>query len=92
MKTWGILILALSLGACATPPTMEELEAQAWLTGDWTAVERREDAMARREARRADSTNAVCDYGLVAYCETDLGTRRCTCVNHDTMRRVFEGY
>ena len=86
MKTWSILLLSLFMGACVTPPTMEELKVQAWQTGDWTAVERREDALARRAARLAENAPLMCPEGTVEYCEERIGDQECFCVS----RRALE--
>ncbi len=89
MKTWSILLVSLLLGACATPPTMEELEAQAWQTGDWSAVERREEALARRAARRAQNASPACPDGAIQYCEERIGTMECRCVSSRAIRDAF---
>ena len=89
MKTWSILVLILFLGACATPPTMEELEAQAWQTGDWSAVERREDALARHAARQANSAGLACPNGAIEYCESRVGRMNCRCVSSRVIQNAF---
>jgi hypothetical protein len=89
MKTWSILLLSLFLGACATPPTMEELEAQAWQTGDWSAVERREDFLARRAARQARNTGPMCPDGTIEFCEQRAGDRSCACVSRRALKDAF---
>jgi len=43
----------IALSGCATRLTLEELEAEAVVTGDWTLVERREKAIARRNLHDA---------------------------------------
>ncbi len=85
MKTTSILILALLAGACATPPTLEELEFEALRTGDWSAVERRERAMARRAAREPVS----CPEGQIQFCETRVGDRSCQCVGRRDIDMLF---
>ena len=89
MKTWRILLLPLLLGACVTPPTMEELEAQAWQTGDWSAVERREDALARRAARQAQNASLMCPDGAIEYCEERIGELKCSCVSRVAIMDAF---
>lgn len=76
MKVVGIVLLCL-LAGCVARPTLEELETQAMLTGDWSAVEKRERSIERRRAR----TGIECDIGLTAYCEITAGHRACTCVS-----------
>ena len=76
MKTVIALGIALLLLGCAPMPSLEELEAEAEVTGDWSAVEQREAMLARRAARYGPS----CPAGKVSYCEDVVGKRRCTCV------------
>ncbi len=51
MKCMGVLLLSFLIG-CAPVATLEELEAQAYVSGDWSEVEKRERIIARREARK----------------------------------------
>jgi starvation-inducible outer membrane lipoprotein len=85
MKTTGILLLVLTLGACVSVPTLEELEHQAMLTGDWSAVEARERRIAHRSARQGPG----CPSGTVAYCEQQVSSERCTCVDHSALSAIF---
>ncbi|MDH3989877.1 MAG: hypothetical protein OEV34_12145 [Gammaproteobacteria bacterium] len=44
-------VILFTLGivaACASRPTLEQLEDEANTTGDWTAVERREEVIKKR--------------------------------------------
>lgn len=74
----GILIMftLCVLGGCAVGPSLDELEAQALVTGDWSLVERREAQIARRQQR-----GPSCPPGSVAYCETFMADKRCSCVS-----------
>lgn len=85
MKAIGNLILILMLGGCAALPTLEELEDQALLTGDWSQVEKRERTITRRQARES----LDCAKGYVSYCETRIVNTRCSCVSHAAMRDIF---
>lgn len=85
MKITCILLLALVAGACATSPTIEELEFEALRTGDWSAVERREKAVQRRAERRRMS----CPNGLVELCESRGGQSRCECVDRRAIDAMF---
>ena len=38
-----LLLGAVFLTGCVSMPTLEQLEEQAFLTGDWSAVEQREN-------------------------------------------------
>jgi hypothetical protein len=42
------LISLMIVVACAPRPTLKELEEEALVTGDWEAVERREDLIKER--------------------------------------------
>lgn len=77
----GILLL----GGCAAAVPLAELERQAMLTGDWSAVERRE----RQMARRVEVRGPFCAHGFVRYC-VDAGSRdRCTCITEQRLRDMF---
>lgn len=86
MRVW-VLVGVLCLSGCGTLTTLEELEQQAMLTGDWSAVEEREKILARRDARRG----LQCPSGLVAFCESRMGEHRCTCIDNDAVRDLFAG-
>lgn len=85
MKTASILILALLTGACATPPTLEDLELKARLTGDWSAVDRRERYLERRAARSPER----CFDDNVSVCMDRIGKRVCECVDRDALDGVL---
>ena len=61
--------------------SLEQLERQAFLTGDWSAVEQRERLIARREARKG----VQCPSGQVSYCEKRGALSRCGCVDHEEL-------
>ena len=88
MKAIGNLILILMLGGCAAAPTLEELEDQALLTGDWSQVEKRERTIARRQAGEP----LGCANGYVSYCETRIATTRCSCVSRSAIREMFRQF
>jgi hypothetical protein len=79
----GLLLLA----GCAAAPTMEELEAEAMQTGDWTKVEERELAQARRMGR----AQAECPKGYAVFCkaEAEVTNQDCTCISRETQRAIF---
>lgn len=81
MRFLSVFALVL-LSACATGPTLEELEDQAMLTGNWAAVEHRERSLARRQARQG----LQCPAGYLSYCEDRYGDARCSCVPQDSIR------
>ncbi len=72
----GLLLLSFLVG-CAPVTTLEELEAQAYVSGDWSAVDKRERMIARREARMGPTCpgDAVARVGIVRS-ETRVARRR----------------
>ncbi|MCH8060728.1 MAG: hypothetical protein IIA11_09750 [Proteobacteria bacterium] len=64
MKLVSIIALCLLVG-CTSRPTLEELEAEALITGDWTEVENRE----RMDKRwGVVQTESRCFTGFVLVC------------------------
>jgi len=85
MKLLGVFALVCFAG-CTASPTLQELEMQAFVSGDWTKVERREAALARRQSR----SGALCPNGYVSYCEVSVGESKCTCVDRtELMSAIF---
>jgi hypothetical protein len=83
----GIIILALSfLVGCAPMVPLEQLETQALLTGDWTAVEKHERIIAVRNRH----SRIQCPPGTIAYCVTYFMDERCSCVSSKAIRSSFE--
>ena len=76
-----LLLGAVFLTGCVSMPTLEQLEEQALLTGDWSAVEQREKSIAKRDSRRG----MKCPNGMIAYCEQRLGQKRCACISKSEM-------
>ncbi len=87
MRCMGLLLLSFLVG-CAPVTTLEELEAQAYVSGDWSAVDKRERMIARREARMGPT----CPGDAVAICERHVGSQRCTCVSRDVMRDMLSSW
>ncbi len=83
----GILLAAIALSACTAAPTMEQLEYQAMLSGDWSEVEKRERLIERRASRRVQQ----CPTGYIAYCEKRLGENRCVCTEKSAIASLFRG-
>ncbi len=86
MKIATMFAIFLLVG-CTAQPTMDELETQAFITGDWSAVEARERAIARRALRSGNH----CPAGYVAYCDESFGGTRCSCLRRDSVRIVLSG-
>lgn len=79
------LLAVFSLSACGTTVPIEELERQAFLTGDWSAVEARE----RMELRRNLRPRIQCPSGSMGYCEVYLGSERCSCIDRKSVSLVL---
>jgi hypothetical protein len=76
MRIVTILLLTLVITACASRPTLEELEEQAMASGDWTAVEYHEEMARKRNG--GDALN--CPKGQTKFC-VESGLRvDCKCV------------
>ena len=76
------------LAACGSYIPLEVLEEQAMLTGDWSAVERREQIIAERRARSGNH----CPNGYITYCETRVGRQDCTCMRKEVLSSLVYGY
>lgn len=83
----GIVLLGLCMIAGCSYTPLEELEKQAMVTGDWSAVERRERLIAEREAR----TRSNCPSQTVEVCETFIGDERCSCVEQSDFSTMLFG-
>ncbi len=81
MKQLGILGVLLVMTACAPMKSLEELEAEALRSGDWSLVEEREALIAKRNSRRP----MQCPGGTVSLCERSLGQYSCQCVAKGAM-------
>lgn len=86
MKTLLVLSVVL-LAGCTMSPTLEQLETQAMLSGDWSAVERREKALLRRKMR----ASVQCPAGHIAVCEGVMRLEKCGCMKNDTVRNMLAG-
>jgi len=77
----GVLILS----GCGGVTPLAQLQEQAFLTGDWSAVEQRERILARRNVRQGMN----CPAGTAAYCERRFGQQRCGCVDKEELQAVL---
>jgi len=80
------VLIACQLLASACAPPMEQLIKEAHDTGDWSQVEKRQEAEVRRLARRTP----LCADGLVSVCSGSetLTKRECACVQKGTFTRA----
>ena len=73
---FAMLIIVLVLAGCASRPSLEELEQEALVTGDWTAVESREQLLERRR----DRVGYSCPDEMTRVCIDDGAGDECYCV------------
>ena len=85
MKVFVLVLTVFLVAGCGTYTSMEQLEQQALLTGDWSAVEKRERMLLRRKTRHG----SICAGGQVAVCEGITSAERCTCVNSAKIRTIL---
>jgi len=71
-----ILFTLAIVASCALQPTLEQLEGEALTTGDWTAVERREEKIKEWLELSAPG----CPKGLNKYCVEEQSGIQCYCV------------
>jgi hypothetical protein len=77
-----VIIFALCvLAGCSTGPTLEQLEAEALVTGDWSRVEQREARLARHKQRSGIS----CPPGTIGYCKAFMSDMECECVSQQSV-------
>ena len=81
MKPLALLLIVMLFG-CAPEPTLEDLERQAIVTGDWSAVERRE----KRLSRSAAIDTFSCPKGLTEVCVEESMKTRCFCVRPTSLK------
>ena len=80
------VLLTLLLSGCATTSTPELIE-QAYLTGDWTAVNARFKAL----DRAAGQSNKMCPRGTKPWCvKRSIGQESCSCVSDSEVRDRME--
>ncbi|MDH3806013.1 MAG: hypothetical protein OEU90_11160 [Gammaproteobacteria bacterium] len=84
----SIIVFALILlSGCGSFTSLEQLESQALLTGDWSAVDKRERIIARRKLQ----AGPTCPSGMIAYCQTYMSDSRCTCVEAQVIHTLLGG-
>ena len=83
----GIIMLVLLFAAgCSAYVPLEQLEAEALVSGDWSKVEQREMMLQRRQSRSVPS----CPPGTMAYCNVGIGRDECTCVDNEIISSFLE--
>jgi len=84
MKVSMVLAICF-LAGCAAQPSLEHLEQQALMTGDWSAVEARERSIQRRTNR----AGIQCPTGYTGFCERFVVNERCTCINRRALHSLM---
>jgi len=91
----GTLILTLIvLAGCAGHIPLEQLEEKALLTGDWSAVEKRE----RLEVSRNLHSSMRCPPETIAYCrrysrlDRDFRADRCSCASSTEISSLLDSH
>ena len=82
---WTNIILAMFLLSGCAPSTQDLIE-QAHLTGDWSPVNKRMEAIERREALRPQS----CPSGTKSWCVRRLSREKCSCISNSEFRDRFD--
>ena len=86
----GIILLTLAiLTGCASQPSLQELEAQALQSGDWSAVEARERRLASYDG--AASLDA-CPRGKALVCNERFEEPNCYCASRNDFSRMIGGW
>lgn len=75
MRLLNLAVIGV-LAGCVGQPTLEELEAEALITGDWEAVERREGLLKWRNRHQNN-----CQQGWTRICTGPELTPKCDCLN-----------
>ena len=71
------LIVLCFLAGCAAKPSLEQLEDEAMVSGDWSAVEKREQSSIRLNTVNDRS----CPNGRAMVCVKNGMHEECECVN-----------
>jgi len=81
------VLMAFQLLASACAPSMEQLIKEAHANGDWSQVEKWQEAELRRQAR----STPLCADGLVSVCSGSerLTKRECACVHNGNVTRAL---
>lgn len=87
MKVMVLMGLCL-LAGCGNYPTLEQLEAEALVTGNWSAVDRRESILERRRQRAGPN----CPDGYIGFCSDTTIKLHCTCVEADAAFSALNRY
>jgi len=85
ISIWTISILAIFLLSGCAPSTHDLIE-QAQLTGDWSFVNKRIEAIERRETQAQQS----CPRGTKRWCIRRIRDEKCSCVSDSEGRDMFE--
>ena len=73
---FAILISLVIIVGCAPRPTLDQLEEEALVSGEWTTVERREEIVRKRR----ESTAPGCLVGYRKKCIEEQSGIQCYCL------------
>ncbi len=80
MKMTSLIVLCF-LAGCATKPSLEQLEDEAMVSGDWSAVEKREQS----SNRLGPINGRSCPNGRALICVKNGLREECECVDSRTI-------
>ena len=80
-----IIVMLLLLAGCSSFVSLEQLESEALMSGDWSRVEQRERMIARRKSHSFMN----CPPGTTGYCQRGGVQEKCGCMDSDVMRQAF---
>ena len=72
----AILVTSVTIVGCAPRPALEQLEEEALVTGEWAAVERREELI----KKRLEATAPGCSVGQRKKCIEEQSGIQCYCL------------
>lgn len=83
-----VLLTVFVIAGCSSSPTLHELEEHALHSGDWSAVEERENALARRNGSQEEKCpsgySKVCrEFGMKSECRCIIRSPGVTLISRD---------
>jgi len=77
-----VMLMMIVLAGCASRPTLEQLQQDALVTGDWSAVEKREQFLRKIRGR----SDVYCPQGTTMVCIDGEGDEDCICARPTASR------
>ncbi len=90
IRNLTVLVACQLLGSACAPSTVQLIK-EAHENGDWSRVEKQQDAELKRQA---GTTSLVCADGQVGVCSGSekLSQRECVCAHKASLRRAFTSH